>query len=172
MAVSKALQRLLRIRELEEEQRKLALEAELSRLHRLDAALEGSNARRLRGRALLRTGDAEDRLAALVELEAAEREASVLQRHRIEAERESERLRSLFLEKRTERRQAEGLIETARSREETEDRLRAQQRLDDWHASRRSIAGANLPRQKSEKDEGIASELSTTHPQSGKTFRL
>lgn len=172
MAVSKTLLRLLRIRELEEDQRKLALEAELSRLHRLDVALEISNARRQRGRALLRTGDAEDRLAAVVEIEAADREASVLESHRIEAEREAQRLRTLFLEKRTERRQAEGLIETAQSREETQERQRAQQRLDDWHASRRTIVGANVPRQQIEKDEGNTSEAPAARPQSGNTFPL
>lgn len=172
MAVSKTLLRLLRIRELEEEQRKLALEAELARLHRLDAALGISNARRQRGRALLRTGDAEDRLAAVVEIEAAQREASILERHRTETEQESERLRTLFLEKRTERRQAEGLIETAQSRDQMQERQRAQQRLDDWHASRRKGAAADVPRQKIEKDEGNTSEAPAARPQSGKLFRL
>jgi hypothetical protein len=41
MAVSRALRRLLRIRELEEEQCRLALESTLGELNRLESALAG-----------------------------------------------------------------------------------------------------------------------------------
>jgi len=42
MAVSRALRRLLRIRELEEEQNRLALESALGELNRLEYALEAT----------------------------------------------------------------------------------------------------------------------------------
>jgi hypothetical protein len=44
MAVSRALRRLLRIRDLEEEQRRVALESALVELHRLQHSLEAAGA--------------------------------------------------------------------------------------------------------------------------------
>ncbi|MFP5235418.1 MAG: hypothetical protein ACLGSD_05925 [Acidobacteriota bacterium] len=141
MAVSKALARLLRVRALEEEQRKLALEAELARLHRADAELEACKARERGGRALLRSGDGVDRVTAAVEMEAARKQGKLLEQRRSAAEREAEGLRAAYLEKRTERRQAEALIEGARASEELAARQRAQQQIDDWHGSRREVTG-------------------------------
>ena len=143
MAVSKAMARLLRVRGLEEEQRKLALEAELARLHRAEAALEACKLRERRGRALLRSGDGVDRVAAAVEMEAARQQVKLLEHRRAEAEREAAGLRAAYLEKRTERRQAEALIDAARAAEELEARQRAQQQLDAWHASRRETAAGS-----------------------------
>jgi hypothetical protein len=53
MAVSRALRRLLRIRELEEEQGRLALESALGELHRLENALMATFERKHRGRSLV-----------------------------------------------------------------------------------------------------------------------
>ena len=58
MAVSRALRRLLCVLELEEEQRKLALESALGELRRLEAALGSAGNRDRRGRQLVRTGAA------------------------------------------------------------------------------------------------------------------
>jgi len=53
VAVSRALRRLLRIREIEEEQCKLALESALGELHRLEHALTATSALDRRGRRLV-----------------------------------------------------------------------------------------------------------------------
>ena len=53
MAASRALRRLLRIRELQEEQSRLALESALGELHRLEHALASTFVRERRGRSLV-----------------------------------------------------------------------------------------------------------------------
>ncbi len=77
MAVSRALRRLLRIRELEEEQSRLALESALGELNRLEASLAAAVERERRGRRLVKasaqTGELPDRLAGLEETRAADR---------------------------------------------------------------------------------------------------
>lgn len=141
MAVAKALLRLLRVRSLEEEQHKRALEAELARLRRVEAELEMCKVRERRGRALLPSPDALDRASGAVELEAARRGIVFLEHRRAEAERNAAGLRDAFLEKRMERRQAETLIEGARASQALEEGKRTQQQLDEWHASRREARG-------------------------------
>jgi hypothetical protein len=64
MAVSRVLRRLLRIRDLEEEQHRLALESALGVLHRLEGAMEAAGERERQGRAWtqesVRTGECAD----------------------------------------------------------------------------------------------------------------
>ena len=77
MAVSRALRRLLRIRELEEEQGRIALESaigDLSQLMNAQAAAvgRGQRGRRLVGSSVV-TGEFTDRLAGLEEIRVAER---------------------------------------------------------------------------------------------------
>ena len=82
MAASRALRRLLRIRDIEEEQSRLALESALSQLNRLEHALAATAERDRRGRRLVdasaRTGELPDRLAGLEETRAAGRHAAAL----------------------------------------------------------------------------------------------
>src|SRR5271157_295073 len=82
MAVSRALRRLLRIRELEEEQSRLALESALGELHRLEHALEAAVQRERRGRSLIQasaqTGELPDRLAGLEETRSAKLHVAAL----------------------------------------------------------------------------------------------
>jgi hypothetical protein len=160
VSVSKALLRLLRVRGLEEEQHKLALEAELARLHRAETELEMCKVRERRGRALLPGPDALDRASAAVEVDAARRRIAFLEHGRAESERNAAGLRDAFLEKRMERRQAETLIEGARASQELEARQRTQQQLDEWHASRREAgAGASgVDRHNSRNHEGNVNE--------------
>lgn len=174
MAVSKALLRLLRVRGLEEEQHRLALEAELARLHRAESELEMCKVRERRGRALLRSPDALDRAIAAVELEAARRRIVFLEHRRAEAEREAAGLRAAFLEKRMERRQAETLVEGARAAQEVQGRQRAQQQLDEWHAARHEAAAGALDadRHNSPNHEGNVNEPTQKLPKRGKAFRL
>lgn len=140
MAVSRALRRLLRIRDLEEEQCRLALESSIGELNRLQSALANTAERDRRGRRLVQasvqTGEFQDRLAGLEETRAADRIVAVLE-PRIEAmEAEVAERRRGFLAKRMERRQAETLIQASEAEEAVEAGRRSQLALDDWYGSR------------------------------------
>jgi hypothetical protein len=146
MAVSRALRRLLRIRDLEEEQSRLALEASLGSLHTLQNALEATAERDRRGRYLVQagalSGEIRDRTAGLEETRAAERFAKVLGPRITDAEQDVVSLRQDYLERRVERRQAETLIEEAAARDALDAGRRSQQALDDWFGNRRHGTGA------------------------------
>lgn len=141
MPVSRALRQLLRIRELEEEQSRLALELAVSELRRLEQALDASAQWDRRGRGLIdasaRSGALTDRLSGLEESRAAGRLKAALTPRIAEEEQEVAALREKFLERRVERRQAETLIEESEARDEIEAGRRHQMALDDWHRSRR-----------------------------------
>lgn len=140
MAVSHALRRLLCIRELVEEQDRLALESALGELNRLEGALKVTAARDRRGRELVsgsaQTGELPDWLAGLEESRAASGRAKSLSLRVEVAEREVAGLRESFLARRVERRQAETLIQETEATDAVESARRAQQALDDWHRSR------------------------------------
>jgi flagellar biosynthesis chaperone FliJ len=144
VAVSRALRRLLRIRELEEEQCRLALESAISELNRLEHAMVATADRDRRGRRLVETsahtGELRDRLAGLEETRAANRMVEVLAPRIERWEAETGRLREAFLEKRVERRQAETLISETEARDAIESGRRGQQVLDDWFRSRQHRA--------------------------------
>jgi flagellar biosynthesis chaperone FliJ len=144
------LRRLLRIRELEEEQNRLALESAMGELLRLEHALTATLDRERRGRRLIgasaQTGEVMDRVAGFEEKRSADCHAVALkpiiefQAEEVTARRED------FLEKRVERRQAETLIQEAEAQEDLDADRRGQQSLDDWYSSRlyREGAGAEL----------------------------
>jgi len=140
MTVSRAIRRLLRIRDLEEEQSRIALELAVGELHRLDHALEVTIARGRLGRRLVEasahSGQLPDRLAGLEETRSAVCHAKALG-PKIETMREqvAER-RQAFLLKRVERRQAETLIKETEERDAIEAGRRGQQALDSWFSSR------------------------------------
>jgi hypothetical protein len=140
MAVSRALRRLLRIRELEEEQCRLALESASSELHRTEDALEATNERERRGRRLIEasahSGELPDRLAGIEEIRTADRYTQALVPMIAAAEQKVIQRRQEFLVKRVERRQAETLIKETEAREAIEVGRRDQQALDDWYSSR------------------------------------
>lgn len=139
MAVSRALRRLLQIREIEEEQSRLALDAAAGELHRLERLLAAARERERQGRRLVvlsaRTGQLPDRLAGLEETRAAGRHGAALA-PRIEAgEEQVTELREEFLLKRVGRRQAETLIRETEALQAIEAGRRSQQSLDDWYRS-------------------------------------
>ena len=140
MAVSRALRRLLRIRDLEEEQGKIALENALGELSRLENALTAATARDHRGRRLVESsahsGQLADRIAGIEEVRIAKRHAELLgPRIENKAEEVTER-RQAYLEKRVERRQAETLISETEARDAVETNRRSQQGIDDWYRNR------------------------------------
>ncbi len=140
MAVSRALRRLLRIRELEEEQNRLALESATGELHRLERTLAAAFERERQGRRLVeasaRNNQMLDRLAGLEETRSGGLHVIALG-PRIDAKQEEVAARRQeFLIKRVERRQAETLIEETEAREAIEADRRGQQSLDDWYSAR------------------------------------
>jgi flagellar biosynthesis chaperone FliJ len=140
MAASRALRRLLRIREIEEEQRHVAVESAVAELKRLELAQAATAERDRQGRRLLASsaysGELPDRLAALEESSAARRHSAHLASRIESAQREVENLRHQFLLKRVERRQAETLIGEEEGRVGIEEGRRSQQAIDDWHRFR------------------------------------
>jgi hypothetical protein len=140
MAVSSALRRLLRVRQLEEEQSQQALESALGELSRLKLALAASAAQDRRGRRLVeasaRTGDMADRWAGLEETYTADRRAAAIAPRIADVELDVAAMREEFLALRVERRQAETLIQESEAREAAEAGHRGQQELDDWYGNR------------------------------------
>jgi hypothetical protein len=140
MAVSRALRRLLHIRGLEEEQKRLALESALGELSRLEHALTAAAERECRGRRLVeesvRTGQLPDRLAGFEETGSALRHTAALVPRIETMEDDVAAYRSEFISKRVERRQAETLIEEAEAQEAIASGRRSQQVLDGWYGSR------------------------------------
>lgn len=146
MAASRALRRLLRVRDLEEEQSRLALESALSELNQLEDALKATVERERRGRRLVessaRTGELPDRLAGIEEMHAADRLFAVLEPRIAAKEEEVTARRQEFLLKRVERRQAETLIRESEAQEAIETDRRSQQELDNWYSFRQYREGA------------------------------
>jgi hypothetical protein len=140
VAVSRALRRLLRIRNLEEEQSRIALESAVGDLRRLEHAQAATVERDRRGRRLfdssVHTGDLPDRLAGLVEQHAADRAQRALSPRILDAEQDVAGLREDYLDKRVERRQAETLVKESEARDALDAERKSQQGLDDWFRNR------------------------------------
>jgi hypothetical protein len=140
MPVSNALKRLLRIRDLEQEQYRLALESAMGELRALEAALERAAERERLGRgevaARVRSRESVERHPAQAEVEIGARHAKALAPRIRRAGVEAERRRQEFLAKRVELRQAETLIREGEAQEAIEVARQSQQRLDEWYLTR------------------------------------
>ncbi len=150
MAVARALRRLLRVLELEEEQRKNALEAAVGELRRIEQAQAATVEREHRGRALVlssfRSGEIADRIAGTEETRSALHLGEYLVARRTSAEAIVSERRAELVAKRIERKQTETLVEEAARREAQEQAHRAQSSLDEWYLSkqRRNQAKSNV----------------------------
>jgi len=137
MAGSRPLRRLLRVLEIEEEQRQLALESAVGEMRRLERALGAAGKRDRDGRSLIalsvRSGEVADRLAGLEESLAAARSSSFLAPRLAFNHQEVSRLREELLEKRVGRRQAEHVLRGVETRQVTRRARRGQQALDEGH---------------------------------------
>lgn len=142
MPVSRALRRLLRVRQLEEDQQRLALESGLSELHHLQELLAHSQQRERRGRQLVTasccTCELADRLAGIEESRSALQQAGLLENRIAKASERVGELREVYLATRVERRQAETVIEETESRDALEATRCSQREMDDWHRTRGS----------------------------------
>jgi len=152
MPANDGLGRLLHLRTLEEEQRRTALDSATAALHRMRAALQAAHARERRGRESIvhssHSGSPADRIAGLVESEAARRAATLLRVRIAAIEEQAAELRRAYLEKRTERRQVETLLREAEARQVLDLSRREQQSLDNMfgakrHAHQQSAAHAS-----------------------------
>src|ERR1035437_1510907 len=137
----------MRIRVLEEEQCRIALEFAQGELNRLNHAQVATTGRERWGRRLVeesaRSGELPDRLSGLEETRTAGRIAQALA-SRIETVQEDVgKRREEFLAKRVEVRQAETLIKETEARDAFETARRSQQTLDDWYGSRLHGGGAD-----------------------------
>jgi flagellar export protein FliJ len=143
MAKRNVLERLWRLRELEEEQSRLELEARVAERSRVAQNLAeiSANAAKSRGDFLARLGDPDTaaRTGALVELEHARRGQTAIRPRLDQAEAEVELQREEFLARRTGRRQVETLLDRVREAARSETARRAQQMLDDWYGRRGSV---------------------------------
>lgn len=150
MAASRALRRLVRVLELQEEQAQGELEAALGLLRRLEGARAVAAERERLGRRLVaasvQNSELEsqtiDRLAGLEETRRARQLASVLKMRIAEAEREVAVRREAFLAKRVAKQQAETVVREAEEREAVEAGRRVQQMLDEWFLRRRPDGAA------------------------------
>jgi hypothetical protein len=173
MAASRALRRLLRIRNMEEEQSRLALESALGELSRLERALTATSERDRRGRRLVqisaRTGELADRLAGIEEGRAADRHRAALTPRIADAELDVAALRQEFLVHRVERRQVETLIREAEAQDVIEASRKGQQAVDDWYGNRlhreEAEAGPARPATSRSATSGGASEESDLTPE-------
>lgn len=139
MPVSSTLQRLLRIRDMQEERHREALESALAELRALEHALAVAQQREKSGRRSMaspaQAAEIPQRLAARVEIEAARRQAAALRSRIAIAEEHAARMRHEYLSKRVERRQAETLVRADQAREMLERARQSQRMLDDWYGA-------------------------------------
>ena len=140
MAVSRALRRLLRVLEIEEEQSRLALESAVGELGILERSMTATKVRERSGRRLFissaKSGELPDRLAGLEETRAARRRADALAPRIAYAEAEVTAFREAFFSKRVERRQAETLINETETQDAVIAGRRGQQAIADWYLNR------------------------------------
>ncbi len=152
MSKSVSLERLLRIRQIEEEQHRLAMAAAVSELHTLETALDASLARQRHGRRLVGasalSGDLLDRHAGLIEARNAGGCARALQPWVASAGDRVAAVRVLWMGKRVERKQVETLRETAKKQAAIDTSRRSQEAIDQWFLLRRfqDDAGSVPPR--------------------------
>jgi len=146
MANRRVLERLWRLRGLEEEQSRMALEACVAERNRAEETLAdaGRSVARSRGEFVARLGDANTaaRAGALLELERNRRYREALRPRLASAEAEVLAGREEFLLRRTGRRQVETLLEQEQQQKAQETARRAQQMLDDWYGRRTAAARA------------------------------
>lgn len=149
MAVSRALRRLLRVLNLEEEQRKLALESSLVQLSQLERAAAATGEQARAGRRLVsasaQSGELPDRLAGLEEVRSAGRRSLALAPRIEQAQLNAESSRQAFLAKRIEARQVETLISEAAARDAIEDARRSQQSLDNLYLNQMHGGSSSSP---------------------------
>ncbi len=136
MPVSKSLERLLRVFEIQEEMRRRDLAEAQAMLAKLEDAVTAAGEKASRGRKVLasalQSNDVNNRVAGQVEIESVELLRTFLQKNVEDTSIILERARAGFLGKRVERQQLEALVKAAETLAQVEADRKAQQSLDDW----------------------------------------
>ena len=142
MAASRSLRRLLEVLRIQEEQARRAAAEATAETQRLRTGLDQARARECAGRRLVtagaHSGSAVDRVAGLEEVRIARRVEAMLSPRVAWAEGEEQQRRQQYLARRTERRQAETLLEATERNAVREESRRAQQLSDELHLDRRA----------------------------------
>ena len=158
MARVSQLNRLLRLRELEEDQARLAFEVAAEARQRVVEERKRATERLRDGRDifLLEAGSADTsrRAGGLAQLEQARRLQARIEPRLAAADAELARQRQEFLNRRIDREQVETLSAEARRAKEIEAGRRAQQMLDDWYGRR--IRKARTPHSAGAKGQSFA----------------
>lgn len=143
MGSQRQFQRIVRIRQLEEDESRRKLDLAIAALAQAEFALRMAQQRGRAGRSLVVSsacsGEFVDRIAGMEESRSAQRVALALASRIRAAEDAVASLRQEYLNKRTSRLQAETLAETERAREAATTLRRGQQALDDWYLNRRRL---------------------------------
>jgi flagellar export protein FliJ len=164
MAKRRVLERLLRLRELEEELSRVDLETAVGARNRLAgelAAAAGRQAQAHRGfAASLGDPDTADRTGAVIAMERACKQRLRIEPRLRSAEQEVMRQREEFLARRTGRQQVETLLEQEHRTQQEEVARRAQQMLDDWYGRRPPVQRNCYPRW-----EAVGCPPTTNRPQ-------
>jgi flagellar biosynthesis chaperone FliJ len=141
MAVSRTLERLLRIRHLEEEQNHQALASAITELRALEHALLETTIRHRQGRSAvsesINCDDPVGRQAGLIEIRNARRLSTVLKRCVAASTARADEVRARWIGKRVERKQVETLLLAAKVQDRVEEAHHAQQTFDQWYLVRR-----------------------------------
>jgi len=140
MSVKPVLARLLRLRELEEEQSRLELEAAVAAQGSVERERNAVAQRQASERrafvAGVEGGDYRVCTGAIVEMEQARSERGRIEVRLAGVENEVRRQREEFIARRTSRKQVSTLVDAAREESEVEVARRVQQMLDDWYGRR------------------------------------
>jgi|SRR5579872_496477 len=148
MPLSIALQRLLHIRELQEEHTRSELKDSLRELERLHVALAAARTQAVRGRNLVnesfRSGGLTDRIAGLEEEGIANRLGNSIAPTIAITETTTTRLREQYLAARIQRRQAETLVRDILRADSVNETKGAQSDLDEWFRSRSGRSAQRL----------------------------
>jgi hypothetical protein len=143
MGSTRQIERVVRIRQLEEDESRRTLGLALAELAQLKLALCAANQKERDGRSLVAasasSGEIADRIAGMEEARSASRLGLALAARIRTAGDAVALFRKEYLNKRTSRLQAETLAETERVHEAAINLRRGQQALDDWYLNRRRL---------------------------------
>lgn len=143
MGSARMFERVLRIRQMEEDEGRRRLDLAIAELSQLELELRRAKQRESAGRSLVAasaaSGEIADRIAGMEESRSASRSAVALASRIRTAEDSLALLRRDYLSRRTSRLQAEALAETERAREAAINLRHGQQALDDWYLNRRRL---------------------------------
>ena len=142
MASGRLTERVVRIRQMEEDESRRVLDLALAELAQLELGLRTSQQRERAGRGLVAasatSGEIADRIAGMEESRSASRRSAALRLRIRAAEDAVASLRQEFLSRRTSRLQAETLAATEKAREAEDSLRRGQRAVDDWYLGRMS----------------------------------